>query len=120
MVAGQFTGVTYTGPDGAFYTVALSAVGEIGGAPFFIPPDGEIWSWEANGPFGTSVCGRNTLLWPRHSSDADDPPRSEYRPGPVAPKVQLYGRPFMRLHIQNVGRIVSLTARATRWGREPI
>lgn len=58
--AGQFTSVTYTGPNGALFTAAFDAVGEIGGAPVFIPPDGEIWSWTASGPFGLGDCGRDT------------------------------------------------------------
>ncbi len=60
--AGQFTSVTYTGPNSALFTATFDAVGEIGGAPVFVPPDGEIWSWTALGPsgFGLGDCGRDT------------------------------------------------------------
>src|SRR5215475_9570398 len=55
--------------------------------------------------------------WPRHSSDADAPPPLGYRPCHVLPKFQLYGQPYMRLHISNVGHIVPAKSRVTRWGR---
>jgi hypothetical protein len=58
--AGQFTSVTYAGPNAALFTATFDAVGEIGGAPVFIPPDGEIWSWTASGPFGLGDCARDT------------------------------------------------------------
>src|SRR6516225_10557394 len=58
--------------------------------------------------------------WPRHSSDADAPPPPGYRPCHVPPKFQLYGQPYMRLHISNVGHIVPVKSRVTRWGGEPI
>jgi hypothetical protein len=60
---------------------------------------------------------RPFVPWPRHSSDADAPPPPGYRPCHVPPKFQLYGQPYMRLHISNVGHIVPVKSRVTRWGR---
>jgi hypothetical protein len=60
LVAGQVTSVTYTGPNDAIFNGTFSAVGETGGEPFFRPPDGEIWTWDARGPFFAEDCGRNT------------------------------------------------------------
>lgn len=60
LMEGQPVSVTYTGPEDALATGTFSAVGEIGGT-FFVPPDGEIWTWEALGPFGSEVCGRSTI-----------------------------------------------------------
>jgi hypothetical protein len=54
---------------------------------------------------------------PRHSSDADGPHPPGNRSCHVAPKFQLYGRPYMRLHNSNVGHIVPVKSRVTRWGR---
>jgi hypothetical protein len=55
--------------------------------------------------------------WPRHSSDADAPLPPGFRPCRVPQKFQLYGQPYMRLHISNVGHIVPVKSRVTRWGR---
>src|ERR1700685_4240249 len=59
---------------------------------------------------------RPFVAGPRYSRDADAPPPPGYRPGHVPPKFQLYGQPYMRLHISNVGHIVPVKSRALQGG----
>jgi hypothetical protein len=60
LTAGEFTSVTYTGPDNASFTGTFGVFGAYApGGGYLIPPNFELWGWRANGPFGTTICDQN-------------------------------------------------------------
>ena len=68
-------------------------------------------------PRRTHRIPRRSAPWSRRSSDAGVQPQPGYRPGLVAPKRQLYRRPYVRTDLPKLVRILPLKPPVTRWER---
>src|SRR4029079_8392593 len=60
-------------------------------------------------------CPRRAAPWPQRSTDAGVQPQPGYRSDLVAPKRQLYGRPYVPTDPSKLVRILRLKPRVTRW-----